>query len=43
MRLSTFAYTHVLNIGSDDTTIANRSDKVYHTPTIRICNFDRIH
>ena len=42
-RLSTFAYKHVLNIGSDDTIIANKSDKVYHTPTTKICNFDRIH
>ena len=43
MKLSTFTYMHVLNIGSDNTIIANKSDKVYHTPTIKICNFDRIH
>ena len=43
MRLSTFAYMHVLNIGSDGTITANKSDKVYHTPTTKICNFDRIH
>ena len=43
MRLSTFTYMHVLNIGGDDTIIANKSDKVYHTSTIMICNFYRIH
>ena len=43
VRLSTFAYMHVLNIGSDSTIIANKSDKVYHTPTIKICNFNRIY
>ena len=43
VRLSTFTYKHVLNIGSDGTIIANKSDKVYHTSTITICNFYRIH